>query len=64
MNTPEEHMGDVIGDLNSRRGLIGEFIDKPGGIKLIKVCVLPTLPAMRLKLPPTASSVCESLTST
>jgi elongation factor G len=34
--TPEDHMGDVIGDLNSRRGMVGEFIDKPGGLKLIK----------------------------
>lgn len=30
VTTPEEHMGDVIGDLNSRRGLVGEFLDKPG----------------------------------
>lgn len=28
--TPEDHMGDVIGDLNSRRGLINKFDDKPG----------------------------------
>ena len=33
--TPDEHMGDVIGDLNSRRGLVQEFIDKPGGTKLV-----------------------------
>ena len=32
-------MGDVIGDLNSRRGMVGEFIDKPGGLKLIKASV-------------------------
>ena len=32
-------MGDVIGDLNSRRGMVGEFLDKPGGIKLIKASV-------------------------
>ena len=31
--TPEDHMGDVIGDLNSRRGLVQEFTDKPGGMK-------------------------------
>jgi hypothetical protein len=37
VNTPEEHMGDVIGDLNSRRGMVGEFIDKPANMKLIKV---------------------------
>lgn len=39
--TPEEHMGDVIGDLNSRRGMVGEFIDKPANMKLIKVCPPP-----------------------
>jgi elongation factor G len=37
--TPEEHMGDVIGDLNSRRGMVGEFIDKPANMKLIKANV-------------------------
>ena len=37
--TPEEHMGDVIGDLNSRRGMVQEFIDKPGGAKLVKASV-------------------------
>jgi elongation factor G len=39
VNTPEEHMGDVIGDLNSRRGMVGEFIDKPANMKLIKASV-------------------------
>lgn len=33
--TPEDHMGDVIGDLNSRRGMVGEFTDKPGGMKVV-----------------------------
>lgn len=37
--TPEDHMGDVIGDLNSRRGIVQEFIDKPGGMKLVKATV-------------------------
>lgn len=32
--TPEDHMGDVIGDLNSRRGQIDSFGDKPGGMKV------------------------------
>lgn len=32
--TPDEHLGDVIGDLNSRRGLINSFGDKPGGLKV------------------------------
>lgn len=34
--TPEEHLGDVIGDLNSRRGQINSFSDKPGGLKVWK----------------------------
>ncbi|KAK9809333.1 hypothetical protein WJX73_006221 [Symbiochloris irregularis] len=34
--TPEEHMGDVIGDLNSRRGTVTEFLDRPGNLRLIK----------------------------
>lgn len=33
--TPEDHMGDVIGDLNSRRGVIDKLDDKPGGMKLV-----------------------------
>ncbi|XP_004515743.1 elongation factor G-2, chloroplastic [Cicer arietinum] len=33
--TPEEHLGDVIGDLNSRRGQINNFGDKPGGLKVV-----------------------------
>ena len=37
--TPDDHMGDVIGDLNSRRGLVQEFTDKPGGMKLVKASV-------------------------
>ncbi|KAL4427466.1 hypothetical protein ABPG77_000755 [Micractinium sp. CCAP 211/92] len=37
--TPEDHMGDVIGDLNSRRGLVQEFTDKPGGMKVVKASV-------------------------
>lgn len=37
--TPEDHMGDVIGDLNSRRGLINKFEDKPGNMKLVQAFV-------------------------
>ena len=37
---PEESMGDVIGDLNSRRGQIGELGDKPGGLKTV-LCYVP-----------------------
>lgn len=33
--TPEESMGDVIGDLNTRRGQVGEMTDKPGGMKQV-----------------------------
>lgn len=33
--TPEDHMGDVIGDLNSRRGQVQSFGDKPGGMKVV-----------------------------
>lgn len=37
--TPEDHMGDVIGDLNSRRGQIESFTDKPGGMKVVNAQV-------------------------
>ncbi|XP_078446136.1 translation elongation factor EFG/EF2 protein [Wolffia australiana] len=37
--TPEEHLGDVIGDLNSRRGVINKFDDKPGGLKVVDALV-------------------------
>jgi len=37
--TPEDHMGDVIGDLNSRRGMVNKFEDKPGGMKLVQAYV-------------------------
>ena len=36
---PEEYMGDVIGDLNSRRGEIQGFEDRTGGIKQINARV-------------------------
>ncbi|MBI2381405.1 MAG: elongation factor G [Gammaproteobacteria bacterium] len=36
VETPEDYMGDVIGDLNRRRGLIQGMDDGPGGIKLVK----------------------------
>ncbi len=36
VTTPEEFMGDVIGDLNSRRGRIEAMEDLQGGAKLIK----------------------------
>jgi elongation factor G len=37
--TPEEHMGDVIGDLNAKRGRIESMEDLPGGIKEITAFV-------------------------
>jgi elongation factor G len=37
--TPEEHMGDVIGDFNSRRGMVGTLGEKPGGMKTIQAFV-------------------------
>merc|ERR1712118_395249 len=37
--TPEESMGDVIGDLNSRRGAVGQLSDKPGGLKVVEADV-------------------------
>jgi elongation factor G len=37
--TPEESMGDVIGDLNSRRGAVGNLGDKPGGMKTVPALV-------------------------
>ena len=40
VTTPEEYMGDVIGDLNSRRGAVNELGDKPGGLKTVK-CFVP-----------------------
>jgi elongation factor G len=37
--TPEDHLGDVIGDLNSRRGMVEGFDDRPGGMKNLKAFV-------------------------
>ena len=34
--TPEENMGDVIGDLNRRRGLVQGMDDGVGGAKLVR----------------------------
>lgn len=39
VTTPEEFMGDVIGDLNSRRGRIESMEDLSAGAKLIKAFV-------------------------
>ena len=39
VTTPEDYMGDVIGDLNSRRGHIQAMEEGPGGAKLVKALV-------------------------
>jgi elongation factor G len=39
VTTPEEFMGDVIGDLNSRRGRIESMEDLSGGAKLVRAIV-------------------------
>ncbi len=33
--TPDEYMGDVMGDINRRRGLVGGMDDSPSG-KVVK----------------------------
>ncbi len=44
ITTPEDFMGDVIGDINSRRGRIDEMEDLPGGTKVIRAfCPLANL---------------------
>ena len=44
ITTPEEFMGDVIGDINSRRGRIDEMEDLAGGSKVIRAfCPLGNL---------------------
>ncbi|WP_042150083.1 MULTISPECIES: elongation factor G [unclassified Pseudoalteromonas] len=37
--TPESNMGDVVGDLNRRRGLIEGMIDAPGGLRQVNAVV-------------------------
>lgn len=39
VTTPEEFMGDIIGDLNSRRGRIESMEDLMGGAKLVRAIV-------------------------
>ncbi|MFZ5842853.1 MAG: elongation factor G [Pseudomonadota bacterium] len=39
VETPENYMGDVIGDLNRRRGIVQGMDDLPGSIKAIKAQV-------------------------
>jgi elongation factor G len=35
VTTPEDYMGNIIGDLNSKRGQIEEMTDRPNSIKAI-----------------------------
>lgn len=51
--TPEEFMGDVIGDLNSKRGRIESMEDLAAGVKEITAFV--PLGEMRLATPPTCA---------
>ncbi len=39
VTTPEDYMGDVIGDLNSRRGQVNAMEEVSGGAKLVKALV-------------------------
>ncbi|MEI7620612.1 MAG: elongation factor G, partial [Candidatus Falkowbacteria bacterium] len=39
VTTPEEYMGNIIGDLNAKRGQIDEMTDRPNNIKLIRAKV-------------------------
>jgi len=39
VTTPEESMGDIIGDLNAKRGQINKMEDRPNGIKSINAFV-------------------------
>lgn len=39
VSTPEEYMGNVIGDLNAKRGQIEEMIDRPNNIKVVRAKV-------------------------
>ncbi|MDR1708187.1 MAG: elongation factor G [Candidatus Accumulibacter sp.] len=36
VETPEEYMGNIMGDLSGRRGIVHGMEDRPGGIKAIK----------------------------
>ena len=36
VETPEDYMGDIMGDLNRRRGMVQGMDDMPGGTKAIR----------------------------
>lgn len=48
-------MGDVIGDINSRRGMISELLDKRGNVKLVRARV-PLSEMFQYAAAPTAAS--------
>ena len=37
--TPEDHVGDVIGDLNRRRGMIKDQMAGPTGVRIKPMCL-------------------------
>eukprot|EP00899_Mesostigma_viride_P003452 jgi/Mesvir1/13107/Mv06086-RA.1 len=37
--TPDEHLGDVIGDINSRRGQVGTLGETPSGLRTVQALV-------------------------
>jgi len=39
VSTPEDYMGNIIGDLNAKRGQIEEMIDRPNNIKVVRAKV-------------------------
>lgn len=39
VTTPEENMGDVVGDLNRRRGMIEGMDEGPAGLKIVNALV-------------------------
>ncbi len=43
VDTPEEHMGDVIGDLNSRRGRISDMVTNAGATHVVAEVPLETM---------------------
>lgn len=40
ITTPEEQLGEVIGDINQKRGIVELMTDKAGGVKNVK-CQVP-----------------------
>ena len=57
---PDEYMGDVIGDLNSRRGQIIQLEARPGAQQIDATCPWPRCSAM----PPTCGPAPRAAAST